>query len=1024
MFLKIRNTCLKLYLTLFVIASFSDSILSQNYTIKTFTTENGLAHNNVRAIAEDSTGFLWIGTWDGLSRYDGYEFKNYYHIPGDSASIPYFSILNLVVDKANNLWILTDRCEIALYDRINDNFIKITDFGDKTPELTYNLSVDKNGDLWIVGNKVLLKRNIVTGKFIHFKIYNEKDEPLKIDSTYVLGLHFSDNNRMWISGPKIYELVNTSSDSVSEKLIIKNTYDFVGPSFGRGPDFDSFFRSSFYESPTGNIWIFSDVGLFRLDKDKGAFLEYIEGINKNEFKGNRLFNWGLNKGGLYSYEPATKVLSFIKPGISQFVGAILPHGKNMLWFSNSSKSGTPIGLKQVIFTDSFFKNYLIEKDGDELAAVFPIVKDKKNNIWAGVRGKDYFTMYTPDYEPHKIGQFGNEIIKLPDHIRSMIRVENGIWIGSFFDLLMFYDFKNGQFIRHFADEKSFRTIALDKNGNLFIGTQNLSLYYPESGKTEVLWKSSGENGIFYMLFLDNNGVLWGGKNLKMLLKYNIITKESTIYSISPENYHIEDICPGENGDLWLATLGEGICNFNPESGKTVFYTTSSGLSNNTTYSILKDRSGNLWLSTDDGICRFNTLTGQFRVFNRNDGLGIIEFNSRSSYIADNGEFFFGGMGGFVGFYPDSLAETEKKDVRQRILLTDFKVSGERKTLLIPLNNSDTIILNKGENNFQLSFSSTDFINSDKTLYRYKLDGVNKNWIETDSRNRNSNYSNLKPGKFLLEIQATNRNGDWTAEKKIIIITTPFFYQTLYFKISTPGFILSLVLGFIFLYIRQLKQRERQKQDALRLQSLRGQMNPHFIFNSLNSINYFISNNDKLSANKYIADFSRLIRSILSNLGNDYVPFEDELNSIKNYLNIEHLRFGDKFDYELKIDEINNNSDIEVFPGLVQPFIENAIWHGMRALEDRKGFIKVLFSYSGIRKIKCMIEDDGIGRHAALGRTTGNGNHKSRGIEIVTERLQLISKMNKINYDFSITDLNPDLKETGTRVEIEIPVRIS
>ena len=148
----------------------------------------------------------------------------------------------------------------------------------------------------------------------------------------------------------------------------------------------------------------------------------------------------------------------------------------------------------------------------------------------------------------------------------------------------------------------------------------------------------------------------------------------------------------------------------------------------------------------------------------------------------------------------------------------------------------------------------------------------------------------------------------------------------------PLFIVFVLAGIIFVYIRQLKQKEKLKQDALKLQSLRGQMNPHFIFNSLNSINYFISNNDKLSANRYIADFSRLIRSILSNLGNDYIPFRSELDSIKDYLNIEHLRFGDKFDFELSVNKSNENSDFELFPGLVQPFIENAIWHGVRALD--------------------------------------------------------------------------------------------
>jgi ligand-binding sensor domain-containing protein len=320
-----------------------------------------------------------------------------------------------------------------------------------------------------------------------------------------------------------------------------------------------------------------------------------------------------------------------------------------------------------VFTNSFFKNYLIEKEGDELAAVFSIVKDENNNLWTGIKGRDHIVQFTPDNRIQKTGQLTPELYKLSGHIRSMIRVKNGIWIGYYSDLLLFYDFKNGNFVKHFADEKSFRTIAVSKEGNLFIGTENLSLYYTESGKTDVLWKSS-DNQIMYKLILDDRGILWAGKNMTMLLKYNTITKKSITYSISTENYHIEDISPGEKTDLWLATLGEGLCHFDPESGKTVYYTTSLGLSNNTTYSILKDKSGNIWISTNNGISRLNPKTGNIRIFNNSDGVGITEFNSRASYVADDGEFFFGGMGGFVGFYPDSLSETDKDFDEPKIIL--------------------------------------------------------------------------------------------------------------------------------------------------------------------------------------------------------------------------------------------------------------------------------------------------------------------------------------------------------------------
>jgi sensor histidine kinase YesM len=202
------------------------------------------------------------------------------------------------------------------------------------------------------------------------------------------------------------------------------------------------------------------------------------------------------------------------------------------------------------------------------------------------------------------------------------------------------------------------------------------------------------------------------------------------------------------------------------------------------------------------------------------------------------------------------------------------------------------------------------------------------------------------------------------------------------------------------------------------------MNPHFIFNSLNSINYFISNNDKLSANRYIADFSRLIRRILSNMGSDFVNFSEEISSIKDYLEIEHLRFGDKFEYEIDISGIEEPDPLMVFPGLIQPFIENAIWHGVRALDNRKGVIKLRLTLNGMDCIKCLVEDDGIGRKRSGEMKSHFENHNSRGISIVMERLQIISKIRDRNYTLEITDLYPEESETGTRVEIDIPVKLT
>ncbi len=155
-----------------------------------------------------------------------------------------------------------------------------------------------------------------------------------------------------------------------------------------------------------------------------------------------------------------------------------------------------------------------------------------------------------------------------------------------------------------------------------------------------------------------------------------------------------------DGDLWLALLGKGVCRYNTTKGTFKYYTTATGLSNNTTYGLLRDKHGDIWVSTNDGISMIHPENDHIRVFDETDGIAISEFNSGARFISDDGEFFFGGMGGFVRFYPDSILLTEENN-RQRLLLTNLEVSGETRSLPGDLNESDTIILDRGENNFHL-----------------------------------------------------------------------------------------------------------------------------------------------------------------------------------------------------------------------------------------------------------------------------------------------------------------------------------
>jgi streptogramin lyase len=990
----------------------------QNYSVTNYTTKDGLAHNNIRAITSDSSGFLWIGTWDGLSRFDGYEFKNYFHIPGDSTSLPYFSVNELVVDGANNLWIFTDKKQLAIYNRANESFRILKNIGNCSLNNIESIALDKNKNLLVIAKDRLLIKDLITDCYeaIHFVI--EVGEKFTSDEGHY-DYSFESDSILWVYGRQISKFKIEHLKENRKQLRFDKNYSIDGSFFNRHIDFDFSFWFSVFKSTSGNVWLFSNIGLFRLDERKNTFTEFNGNIPTQEFTGKKLFFWGTNSYGLYLYKPQNKTLIHVSEQESHMAKKIINQSDELIWFCNTSSLGTPIGFSKLILTPSFFRNYPLDEKGNDMPAIFCIVKDSNNVIWTAVRGRDYITKILPGNIVKKEIIIPPKQTEIAGHLRTILKVPGGLWLGYYLETLIFYDFHKGKYVRNYPDTRFLYSLAADSSGKIYIGGQNLSVYNPATRKTQIIWNYNQKTDIYKLVFGRKN-ILWGGMNYCNLLNYNILTGENLVYNISPENYNIEDILEDQNGNLWLTLLGGGICMFNPVSGSKKFYTTASGLSNNTTYSLLMDKQGKIWISTDFGLSCFNPRTEQFQNYNKTDGLGINEFNSDASTISSDGEFLFGGMGGIVGFYPDSINKLDIATPEQKVIITEVKVSGEIKLFQKPVYEIDTIILNKGENNINISFSSSDFINSVKTKYRYYLASISDKWIETDSRNRNINYSNLNPGWYNLIIEATNRKGEWLTSKSVHIRISPYFYQSKLFLITAPLLILAFLAAIIYIYIRQIKQRERQKQDSLRLQSLRGQMNPHFIFNSLNSINYFISNNDRLSANRYIADFARLIRSILSNMGNEYVPFENEVNSIKDYLNIEHLRFGDKFDFEIISDE--TEEPLEVFPGLIQPFVENAIWHGVRGLENRKGIIRIKFTSSEKDKIKCFIEDDGIGRRISSEKNVNGNNHTSKAIGIVQERLQIIGKLRRNSYNLIITDLYFDRPETGTIVEIDIPCK--
>ncbi len=1011
----------------FIIMPFQ--LLAQTtFSQTTFNSNNGLPYNFVQNITQDSTGFLWISTWDGLSRFDGNEFRNYFHKPKDPTTFPFFIVEKTFVDKQNNVWIICPQRALTIYNRENDSFNRFKPDGEKEFVASDVIAGDGN-DLWLV--------NELQNEIYHYNTETKEIKPFTMvlpdgrqpELSYFLTKIIYDNKGViWVvclrdGRNEIYKTNFINGGKVQLEKLEQLPLHFFEP-------IGEYRRHNVYNifvTDNDTTWFFTSFGLFYKSPRQNLLVESKQVTNTTDFTGKPFFYWSCKATGINVIDTKSGEILNIKTDPEKHVSTIFVDSQNNIWNGEFLETYEDIGLTRHVKIPNLFKHYLTDKNEfGNRHLVFPILKDKNNDIWVGTRGLNYVFRIKPDGETIKTNFLTQLKGKKHPIVRSMVEDSQGVWMGCTEDALVNFNFETKKFTTQFLENKgssiNIHNILKDNKNVIINGSLGTYCFTPVSEFLKPKYSAPATEPKFTMVTDGKNG-FWQGSTGNLIIHLDSEFRVIGKYKIGDGSTNVEHICPGDNNDVWIAMMGGGLGHLFLETDSFEIFTSADGLSNNTTYSILKDKNGNLWISTNRGISRFNPATKNFRTFGKADGLMIEEFNSDSWFQAEDGEMFFGGVGGFVSFYPDSVEKNLAVQNHNRLLITDFNVSGIPRLFEKPIYDLDTVGLEKGDNNFQLTFASINFTNADKIYYRHRLLGSKNNaWIESDFRHRNINFANLTPGNYKLQIEATNIYGDWDSAISILLNIPAFFYQTIWFKLFIFMFIGLIGAAVIVIYIRQIRLNAKQKQDVLKLESLRGQMNPHFIFNSLNSINYFISNNDKISANHYIADFSRLIRSFLTNLSKDYIPFDKELETLEDYLKLEHLRFGNKFDYVLLTDKIENKEETFVFPGMVQPFIENAIWHGVRGLINRKGFIKVEFVPVNSKKIRCIIEDDGVGREQSKLSKTYLPGKKSRGIGIVMERLKIISSIKNMEYRVIINDLDPEIKNTGTLVMIDLPVK--
>lgn len=1019
---------------------FFNRILSENVKI-----EKGLSQNSVYSIFQDNDGFMWIGTWDGLNQFDAYSFtiyskeqglsnetiralfqdneylwvgtenglntinrntgeiREYRHIPNDSSSLTNNWVNHIFKDHLDRLWICT-AAGLSSYRKESDDFFQVfsRDYGDPMRSNNFNMiSQDFDDNFWIATDYGLVNyapsTNVVT------RFFKKPGDLSSLPSNRINAVITDANGSVWAGTAKglAYYIPET------RQFHTIDLYD-TDPDRVRQPEITALA----WEKGRG-LWVGTNgEGLFFIDADTN--------ISHFNHRPNRPYTISDNR-----------------------VQHIYIDSQGIIWV------GTFNGLNKIDHDAPRFKLYRNDPSQESTLknnSVWCFLEAEPNNIWIGT--DEGITIFNPEeFTFNYIYHDPNNSNSLSDNqVRCIYKDQNGLfWIGTRNKGLNLYNPSTNKF-SHFVHQSRDTSSISDNfvykitgtsDGTIWVGTNNgLNRFDPQTNSFKRYLPDPEKNQslpdpIIYSLFVDPDDQLWVSTG-DGFSRYNNRGDNFTTYRIDQETLDANRVYTNQffsasmdsSGQFWLGTRGGGLVKYDPHRSSFEIFTQADGLPSNVVYSPILGNDNKIWLTTNWGISRFDKDEHSFINYEVTDGLQSNEFNLNSALLASNGEIYVGGMNGFNVFRPESI-KINKQPPPVRI--TDFRIFNQSQPH--SLRDGDTIILNHNDNFFSFEFTALDFRNPAKNKFRFKLQNYDVDWIERSADKRFAEYANIKPGTYQFHVLASNSDGYWNEiGTSLHIIVKPPWYATILFRILSVFLLVGITYLIIRLRMRAINRKHEIEKKYLAFEkqlfeleqkALQLQMNPHFLFNSLNSIQSFVLNNDIDNAILYLSKFSQLMRRTLSNSRESTIPFRDEIQALILYIEIEKLRFDNKFDYHIHIDPEIDDSFIEIPPMILQPYVENAIVHGLMHSKV-KGHLNIEITLKD-ENILCAIEDDGIGREkaAAIKRESGI-ERKSRGMIITQERLDILNQYSKDQYTVKVIDLkDKNGNPAGTRVEVSI-----
>ncbi len=975
-------------------------LFSQQYQFTNYSVTDGLAQSQVFAIDQTSDGHVWMATQGGgLCRFDGEHFETFSTQQGLASNY-----IHCLLAVSNDLFVGTSE---GLNIISNGKIVRLT-FPEKDVSVADLLRL-KNSTIAIATNKGLFLYDGSAIKKSSFDLTS-------IGSLYALELDQKD--QLWIGG-------NTGLMSCSDQNCIEYTLDSgLNVENIRALHCDAF----------GNMWIgtygagvnvFTDQKMLDMNPILGLSEGRIHDIS-SDLEGNIWF--ATQQKGLCQFKPATAESIFVteKNGLANnHVRCIFRDEWNNYWIGTSGGGASK-------YTGQQFK-YITQRQGLAGNYIYAIAQDSYGRILIGNSGKGIQML---DSGELKTLPLPTPLSKAK--VKAMLQTQNcdwwygtdgeGVWVNvadSFYRIHTGNGLKSN-YIRDFLEDEEGKVWIATAGG----GIEKIEVLNLDTAINFRLESIDAKHGVvadrINALALDQKGRVWFGSLFKGI---GVIENDSLLFQFNSANSEVDNninsLITGADGSIWAGSVSSGIYRIVPvgEEFEIQHFTAPNSLASNIVYQLIMDDEGRLWVGSEKGVERLTLSASgepiERKLFNQEDGFLGVETSLNAAFKAEDGALWFGTINGLSSF--DDQAKS-LQEALPKLKITIATVNAKA------FDFSGLSSFTYDSNLIAFEYKAISQSKPKSVRYQVRLVGLNNTWSEATD-NKSITYTNLPEGNYTFEVKASTNGTDWTEVESSNFQITPPFWRTLVFIVSMS--ILSLLLiaitaiGVYLIVKRRITRKQKQltiEKEMLMLEqkALRLQMNPHFIFNALNSIQALVSSNDSKTARLYLAKFSKLMRQILDNSRKPTIPLENEIAALENYLAIEQFCHNHRFEYQLIIDEAVDAEELELPPILIQPFVENAIIHGVSQIEYL-GKISVRFSLVG-KYLKCEIQDNGIGRSAAAKqKSQRDQQHKSTALLITQERLDLLNK-SMDQSSIEIIDLNDDSgKPTGTLVKILIAV---